>query len=143
MSKKIKITEDQLKRLVSSKQQVQEQEDGYNQETMEQSSEILGGGSKVYFVAVEMNDEDSGYNTNNEYDLTNAAVFSDMEVAMKYRQALEDSFGGDESKHAFISTMQLNATPKMDNEMPNPPSEEETQDNQVYESIKANFKRFL
>lgn len=30
-----------------------------------------------------------------------------------------------------------------DEEMPTPPSEEETQNNQVYESIKANFKRFL
>jgi hypothetical protein len=29
------------------------------------------------------------------------------------------------------------------NELPEPPSEEETMNNQVYESIKNNFKRFL
>jgi hypothetical protein len=72
MSKKIKITEDQLKRLISSKEQIQEQE----------------------------------VETNEEIEAT-----EEEEV--------------DETK------------------LPEPPSEEETKNNQVYESIRANFKRFL
>ena len=72
MSKKIKITEEQLKRLVSLNQQIQEQEVDANEE-------------------IEATEEE--------------------EV--------------DETK------------------LPEPPSEEETKNNQVYESIRASFKRFL
>ena len=146
MANKIKITEGQLKKLVASKQKIQEQE----------SSETMGEGTKVYLVAVEMNDEQSGYNTNNEYDLTKAAVFTDMDMAIKYRQSLEDSFGGDESKHVFMSTLQLNPTigqPNLENndeygEDPmtygEPPSIRDIDMvNESIEKIKSEFNRFL
>lgn len=119
MGKKIKITEDQLKRIMS--QNVNEQHEGEMEENMDITNvetDMVSELDRMTDSFIKQYKEKAGYNM----DSTSIDSLCD-----KIREGLSGESSEGQEQLA----------------LPEPPSEEETQNNQVYESITQNFKRFL
>lgn len=128
MGKKLKITEEQLKRIMS--QNVNEQESEMNEYYFNPDHVMAQEDAKK--VAETLRQKYSEiFNGDNKPDIEE--YLSAFSAGLRYEFGLE---GG----------QRLTGDPIKGDEqlaLPEPPSEEESQNNQVYESITKNFKRFL
>jgi hypothetical protein len=136
MGKKLKITEEQLKRLVSIKDSISENMEGVDHESQ---MDELGG--PMY--QKKEGGFDHGYGPDNDPDHMAELVVSKMDMMINPEYLKDQNLFNE-----FMSSLSSKIREKYEgrsefNELPEPPSEEETMDNQVYESIKNNFKRFL
>jgi len=136
MGKKLKITEEQLKRLVSIKDNISE-----NMEGLDHESQMDELGGPMY-----QNKEggfDHGHGPDNNPDHMAELVVRKMDMMINPEYLKDQNLFNE-----FMSSLSSKIREKYEgrsefNELPEPPSEEETMNNQVYESIKNNFKRFL
>lgn len=144
MGKKLKITEEQLKRLVSTKNQISE-----NMEELGHESQMDELGGSMY-KSREGNFE-HGHGPDNDPDHMAELVVSKMDMFINPNY-LKDQNLFNEFMSSLSSKIREkyegrsefnNSLDELNSELPEPPSEEETMNNQVYESIKNNFKRFL
>lgn len=118
MGKKIKITEDQLKRIIGQNVNENDEMGEIQEESPNQMSrELLA-----------------------------------LKVGKKFGDLFPDNKNDEEFVDYFLIMLKYSIMDKSSNdkeeedgeeEMPIPPSEEETQNNQVYESLKQNFNRFI
>ena len=151
MEKKIKITEEQLKMLMerkhSYKDDIEEQVDG---EEMDNSDRLRTKESALFEFERKFNELISLSKKIDELSLDNKESWREW-----ITNDLISLFGGEDNPFEgqrggpTVSSLiddELGRNQEDEDEeedLPTPPSEEETQDNQVYESIKASFKRFL
>jgi hypothetical protein len=171
MGKKLKITEEQLKRLVSSKQRLQERWGSYSETTLDGwEEETENAVKKLSKVTVEhlnnMSEKqkskmhfEMGHYDDNVYDFIMDQIGNvDAGEIVSFAKSNEEEIGTEAqfvifAIDDFCSVLGINdddedeneeeeGTPPSEEEM-TPPSEEETMNNQVYESIRNNFKRFL
>lgn len=144
MGKKLKITEEQLKRLVSTKNQISE-----NMEELGHESQMDELGGPMY-KSREGNFE-HGHGPDNDPDHMAELVVSKMDMFinpnyLKDQNLFNEFMSSLSSKirEKYEGRSEFNdSSDELNSELPKPPSEEETMNNQVYESIKNNFKRFL
>jgi hypothetical protein len=120
MGNKIKITESQLKRIME-----------------QQSMDEVSVGSTETELAkkyAKMITDDLKQNNMNSVNME--WLGRGIEHELKYYKPEDD----------IDTNMEMDSQPDMeiaDDDFPEPPSDEETQANQIYEGIKNNFKRFL
>jgi hypothetical protein len=136
MGKKLKITEEQLKRLVSSKGQITE-----NMEELGHESQMDELGGPMY--RSKEGGFEHGHGPDNDPEHMAELVVSKMDMMINPEYLKDQNLFKE-----FMSSLSSKIREKYENrsefnELPEPPSEEETMNNQVYESIKNNFKRFL
>ena len=167
MGKKIKITEEQLKRLIVLK----EGWGGYDTSSFVENyrEELENAVKKLHKVTPEMyrnlSPEDNqrvtkelSHYDDNVYDyIMNWVETGDCSIDDIADLAIEnEEEWGTEPQFVIYaiddfceifgitdSDVEDDGEGEEDEDLPTPPSEVETQDNQVYESIRANFKRFL
>lgn len=133
MGKKLKITEEQLKRLVSVKDQISENMDALDHEG--QVDEL--GGPKYKNREGEF---EHGHGPDNDPDHMAELVVSKMDMFIN-----PEYLKNPDLFNEFMSSLTSKIRERFESrsEFPESPSEEETMNNQIYESIKNNFKRFL
>jgi hypothetical protein len=128
MGKKLKITEEQLKRIMS--QNVNEQESEINEFYFHPDHVIAQEDAKK--VAETLRQKYSEiFNGDSKPDIEE--YLNAFSAGLRYEFGLE---GGQQLTGDAIKGDEQLA-------LPEPPSDEETQNNQVYESITKSFKRFL
>lgn len=133
MGKKLKITEEQLKRLVSTENQISE-----NMEELGHESQMDELGGSMY--KNKEGEFEHGHGPDNDPEHMAELVVSKMDMFIN-----PEYLKNPDLFNEFMSSLSSKIRERFESrsEFPESPSEEETMNNQIYESIKNNFKRFL
>jgi hypothetical protein len=133
MGKRLKITEEQLKRLVSLNKYISESMDGFDHEG--QMDELGGPMYKSKEGGFE-----HGHGPDNDPDHMAELVVSKMDMMINPEYLKDQNLFNE-----FMSSLSSKIREKYEDrsEFHNSSEENESMDNEIYESIRDNFKRFL